>query len=408
MLKSVRFLIISQLLIVGFFSSCSKEIITEEKLQSYYDINRQNSLALFEPVMYSDSGVKGEELFKIVHISDEHVSTWSSGNSVLDPFNLREAVRFANDPETKINAMVATGDHISNREATTREEALGFLDIFAQTLYDQNNIPTFACFGNHDANMMNPNFIPYALSKTDLYNHLTAKTNFKIKTSGTENYYYTDLVNPMGGTIRIIALDVIDQDELLYDAQHNAILSQKQIDWLCQTALKKGMTVRHSIIVLIHHPLPPANQDAMKGIVYNEYMYNWNLIPEIIEAYRSKKALIKKYRNKLLSTDSISVNVSFENSPGEFICYLGGHLHTYLQYEVNSYGSTLPNQLMIIANNMCPSDKSSSSPIERTYVGLQNNTFNLYAIDTKRKKIYITFFGATSFYYPQVLTCQYL
>ncbi|MDR2233242.1 MAG: metallophosphoesterase [Tannerella sp.] len=402
-----RILIISQLFVVGFFSSCSKELITDEQLLEYYNTNRQNSLDIFSTIMYNDSAGKRQELFKLVHFSDAHVSTWSSGNNVLDPYNIKEAVRFANDPETKINALVSTGDHISNNVNTSHEEALKFMNIFSQTLYDQNNIPTFPSTGNHDANMMNPEFKSYALSKIDLYNNLTVRANHKLKSSGTENYYYADVVNPMGGTIRIISLDVTDQDELVFDAQHNAILSQKQIDWLCNTALKTGMTVRHSVIVLIHHPLPPADEEVRKAML-NEHLYNWNMVPEIIEAFRSKTTLNKKYNNHLLDTDNITIDVSFENSPGEFICYLGGHIHTFLQYEVASYGSTLPNQLMIIANNMCPTDKSPTSPIQRSNIGLRNNTFNLYAIDTKRKIIYTTFFGATAFYYPQALTYKYL
>ena len=108
-------------------------------------------------------------------------------------------------------------------------------------------------------------------------------------------------------------------------------------------------------------------------------------------------------------SDSISVNVSFDNAPGEFICYLGGHLHTYLNYEVKSATeSTLPKQIMIIANNMSPSEKNEISSIERNSVGLRNNTFNLYAIDTKEKMIYVTFFGATSFYYPSIIALPYL
>jgi hypothetical protein len=135
------------------------------------------------------------------------------------------------------------------------------------------------------------------------------------------------------------------------------------------------------------------------------------MIPEIVDAFRTKQNLTKKYRNKLLVTDSVSVDVSFQNSPGEFVCYLGGHLHTYLDYEVRSSAdsnSTLPKQIMLIANNMSASEKSETTHIERSHTGLRNNTFNLYAIDTKKKIIYVAFFGATSFSYPHVLTFHYL
>ncbi|MDR0797080.1 MAG: metallophosphoesterase [Tannerella sp.] len=403
---------ISLILIVGLFAGCSKNLpVDEEKKLEDYEINKEDSFRRFMPVMYDPSEGKQAELFKIVHISDAHVSSWSNGNNVQNPSNIKEAVRFANDPVVKINAMVATGDHISNHDKTSRETAINFLNIFTDTFYQNNDIPTFTATGNHDINMINPDFATYAISKIELNNLLTSKINYKINSPGAENYYYADLANPRGGTIRIIALDVTDQDNWVYSAQHNAILSQKQIDWLCHTALKKDMTELHSVIVLTHHPLPPDDEESFKKIIYSYYLYNWNMIPDIIEAFRTKQDLIKKYRNKLLVSDSVSVNVSFNNSPGEFICYLGGHLHTYLHYEVKSsstISSILPKQLMFIANNMSASEKSETTHIERSPTGLQNNTFNLYAIDTKRKIIYVTFFGATSFYYPNVLTFNYL
>ena len=396
-------------LIVGFVTGCSKSSISEEERFEYYELNRQNTLRMFRPVMYNNSDSRQEELFKFIHISDAHVSPWSNGNHIHHLYNIIEAVRFANDTVAKINAIVATGDHISNHTTTTQNEAIKYLTHFTNSLYHNNYIPTFTSTGNHDANMINPDYATHTLSKTYLYNLLTSKINHTIYSDGMENYYYADLKNPMDGTIRIIALDVTDQEHFVYNAQHNAILSQKQIDWLCHTALKKDMTEHHSVIILIHHPLPPANDEILNNIVYNEFLYSWRMIPEIIESFRTKNTLTQKYLNRLNVSDSISVNVSFDNTPGEFICYLGGHLHTYLDYEVKSTtDSTLPKQIMIIANNMSPSDYRSTSQIERTEIGLRNNTFNIYAIDTKRKIIYVTFFGATSFYYPNIITLPYL
>ena len=408
-LRFLKLSIIISALIIVFSSSCSKNSVTPEEIIEYYEINKQNSLRLLMPVMFNDQDNIHKELFKIVHISDAHVAKWSRGNNTHNPNNLQEAVRFANEAATRINAIVATGDHIGNRNTTTRSEAVDFLDVFTNTLYKDNRVPTFTSTGNHDVNMMNEQFDLFAISKTELYNLLTSKINYHINLEGIENYYYADLPNPMGGVIRIIALDVTDQDYMLFNAQHNVILSQRQIDWLCHTALKTDMTDDHSVIILIHHPLPPANDEDMTTIKRNDHLYNWNMLPEIIEAFRTKQTLSKKYRNKMDVSDSIAVNVSFSNSPGEFICYLGGHLHTYLNYEVrSSTNSTLPQQIMIIANNMSPSDKSPTTYIERSDTGLRNNDFNLYAIDTKNKMIYVTFFGATGFYYPQVLTLHYL
>ena len=402
-------IIVVPALIICFLSGCHKDSYTEEQRVEDYEINRRNSLRLFSPVMYDESDSLRIELFKLVHISDAHISPWSCSNQFHNPRNVAEAVRFANEQVFRINAMIATGDHIGNDNKTTRSEAINYLNVFTNTLYKNNRIPTFISTGNHDVNMLNPNFDSYAISKTEINRILTSHINYPIHTDGIENFYYADLVNPMGGIIRIIALDVTDQDNMEYDAQHNAILSQKQIDWLCHTALKKDMTDLHSVIMLIHHPLPP-DEEELRKTIGSAHLYKWDMVPEITEAFRTKQTIVRKYKNKLLVTDSIEVNVSFNDAPGEFICYLGGHLHNYLNYEVRSTDtpSNLPKQIMIIANNMSPSDKSPTSHIERTETGLRNNTFNIYAIDTKNKIIHVAFFGATGFYYPQIIELHYL
>ena len=394
--------VIGLLLLFGFFAGCEKSDMSGK----YYELNRQKALETITPFMYSNAESESKERFKIVHISDVHLSPWSSGTNIRNPFNLEEAIRFANDPETRIDVIVDTGDHISSTMNTTYRDAMTYLVAYAKTLFRDNNIPTFPSTGNHDSNMLNPNHPDYALSTMDLHTHLTSKINHPVFSDGKENYYYADLPNPMGGVIRVIALDVTDQTNRIYSSQHNAILSQKQIDWLCHTALKQNMTEGHSVLILVHHPMPPANEEALKGTVYNEYLHNWNMVPEIIEAFRTKESIQKAYRNKLNDTDSIAVDVSYDQSPGEFICYLGGHLHTFLHYEIKSVSQ--PKQLMILSNNMSPSERSANTPIQRSSTGQQNNTFNLYAIDTEKKVIYIAFFGATGFYYPQVLELAYL
>jgi len=375
----------------------------------YYEINKRNCLIKFSPITATTLRQEENDLFKLMHISDAHLAPWSSNNPYQNPFNLIEAIRFANDPEANINALVATGDHIGNNLNTTRELALTYMDAFTKTLYDHNTIPTFVSTGNHDANMLNRERPDFAVSKSDVYRHTTTKANYPIHGPEERNYYYTDMPDPMGGTIRIIALDVIDQEGTVHDTQHYATFSQQQIDWFCHTALKENMTPMHRVIVLIHHPLSSTNPEV-RLFSYDEYMYGWKMIPEIMEAFRSKNDWSQQYCNRFNESDNLTVDVSFKDTPGEFICYLGGHIHTYMHYEVDGFRNlnpTLPKQLMIIANNMSPSEKNQKSLIERNPVGLRNNTFNLYAIDTSTKSIYITFFGATAFYYPDVIKLSY-
>ncbi|MDR1454992.1 MAG: metallophosphoesterase [Tannerella sp.] len=404
--KSIYMLIVfSCSLATSFLSGCDRD---EETVPDAYEANRKFCLEGFAA---SSAGLLGlrvtqpDKIFTLVHISDAHLSPWSSNNKSGNPSNLTEAVRFANDPEVKVHALVATGDHISNTFSTTRKEALSYMEAFARALYDRNTVPTFASTGNHDANLLNRKHLEYALGRADLFSLVTYRTNYPVRSPVGQNYYYADLADPMGGKIRIVSLDVIDQEGTAYDVQHFATFSQRQIDWFCHTALKEGMTDEHRVIVLVHFPLSTTSPE-LRAFTSDEYLYSWTMIPEIVEAFRSRNDWKQTYRNRRNAADSLVVDVSFRDAPGDFICYLGGHIHTYLHYEVDGFRNlnpALPRQIMIIANNMSPSEKSKQSPIKRETDGLRNNAFNVYAIDTQRRTVYINFFGATAYYYMDLL-----
>ena len=68
-------------------------------------INQQKNAWLKIESQYN---VKG--CFKLVHISDPHLSDFSESNHYSYPINLIQSVKFANQADLNINAMVATGD----------------------------------------------------------------------------------------------------------------------------------------------------------------------------------------------------------------------------------------------------------------------------------------------------------
>lgn len=68
------------------------------------------------------------------------------------------------------------------------------------------------------------------MSKKEIYDILKQTPNYIIFRPEGENYYYTDIVGPEQNYVRLISLDMTDQDSFIYDVQHDAIFSQKQID----------------------------------------------------------------------------------------------------------------------------------------------------------------------------------
>ena len=158
--------------IIGFISvllsSCkeSNEELSQtlrSKNDIYYNQNNQDATRRVESIMYNNTNKNNiYERFKIVHISDTHLSDFSLNNHFLNPINLIQSIRFANQPKLKINAITITGDFISNDK---KDNALSYLQSFYTHLKNGNNIPSIICTGNHDCNLSNNNFENYISSK---------------------------------------------------------------------------------------------------------------------------------------------------------------------------------------------------------------------------------------------------
>ena len=380
-----------------------------------FEINTQDASAMLQQITYNEIQNPNEpstlrntyERFKIVHISDPHISDWTADNHCSNPINVLEAVQFTNLVDLRINAFVATGDFIANMEKTTAFDATFYLRSFITALYTDNNVPTFVCTGNHDANMLTDKQ-EYYLSKQMLNGILFNKSNYTLHQPYGENYYYADLSNPCGGTIRIIALDNTDQDGFEYNSLTTSCITQQQVNWLIQTALVEGMTDTHHVIILNHHPLQPYSKDQSTYMCAGTHLYGATLIPDIVNAFIQKKSLEADYRTTKAPSASIHLKADFSNTKGDFICYMGGHAHTPAHFEVTCQEPSAPKQLMLLANTLSPDMQNNSfSYIKREKDDLSSNSFSIYAIDTQEKNIYITSFGAKNNHATAIETISY-
>lgn len=349
-------------------------------------------------IMYNESNGSRSERFKIVHISDVHLSSWSPSNHYVLPINLRQSVQFANQPELRINVMAVTGDFISYRK---KSEAKAYMKSFASSLQQDNFIPYVICTGNHDSNIgaqedRSP-IMSTLFYKPEITNLLFTNNQNSYKRIPNENYYYKDFSNPQGGTIRMIALDMIDQPSDVYNTLNYAHYSQEQINWLSNVALREGMTSSHSVIILNHYPFQHHDSGASTYLCDGDYVHPWYMIPEIVEAFRGHTTLTKTYPNQFGGED-IHVDADFTNNTATFICYLGGHIHANAYFEIKGLSNeqmNLPKQKMIICTNQAPSEAGTVyNRVKREEDSLSSNSFCIHAIDTQEHKIYITFFGA--------------
>lgn len=388
--------IISILVCLFFYVSCNSEIPEE-----YFIQNTQEALSNLNQIMYNTTTANinslkagtANERFKIVHISDIHLPRESANEENVCLKNLKEAIQFANITDSKINAIVATGDYVSNNEKTNRQTIMTNLNLFKSIFFaSSNTIPSFLCTGNHEANMVTSDSTFY-LSKEDIHQCLFSNPNYAYQQTEQENYYYADVKEPNGNIIRFIVLDNTDQPTFKYNTQHISCITQKQIDWFIQTALQKDMTEKHSIIVLTHHPLQEYSKNQETYMCGGTHLYKATLIPTIIDAFQQRKSISQSYKSTVSPTSTIHINGNFTQAKGEFICYLGGHAHTYGNFNVGIEGGA--KQIMLLANTLSPSLQNNNyGNIDRDVNHNKYNSFSIYCIDTEEKKIYITFFGA--------------
>lgn len=98
------------------FIACGDQSDSSAHLRSLntainYSINNKEAAMRLFSVMYNRADTaRPVERFKVVHISDAHLSSYSSSNNHNNPNNLLEAIRFSNQQELAINTIVATGD----------------------------------------------------------------------------------------------------------------------------------------------------------------------------------------------------------------------------------------------------------------------------------------------------------
>lgn len=399
----MKFNIPNNTTIIGIFA-CILQLFAcggNEEVETAFSQNVEETLACMEELM-STSNTSDffksdlqKERFKIVHISDAHISRSSADNQPKSPANLKQAVEFANLDKARINAMVATGDFINAKATDDKSTAITYYEGFVNNYYTiKNAIPSFVCTGNHDANMLSESSDGY-LSKSDIHSLLFNKQNYAISQPTGENYYYADIKDSQGNTFRIIGLDNTDQEAFDYNTQNAVCFTQKQIDWLVNTALKENMTDKHHVIILNHHPLQEYSKDGSTYMSSGYHLYGPTMIPAIVNAFIQRKTLVKTYKSNKTPKAEIAVNADFTTAKGEFICYMGGHTHTPASFEVDCGEENAPKQIMLLANTMTPNLQNNKfGTIERVAESRTSNSFSIYSIDTDEKKIYITYFGA--------------
>lgn len=376
---------IMTIFILLFFLSCFDESPLDER--ALYVQNKKDFLTSFHTVS------KPKKRINIIHISDNHIAY---GDSRM---NLSHAIRMSTEDSLSLKALICTGDLSEGYDSRIKKSTVLNQFNINRLAFSKATIPTLIQLGNHDANDAD-GVLEVITTKKEQWDNVFIDISEKwtnIQWGDKENfrhYHYYDIQHP-SGNIRVIVLDQLDHDmpldkdsKPIYKCQEEAVYSQRQIDWLCNVALK---TPPNTGIVLCNH-YPFMKTGTYKGESFlngASFVQNWQMIPQIIDAWQKNQKINIKHTD-IKKTQNIIVNADFTNySKGcEFITHLAGHIHHKHFGWIDGY-----NQLYIMETTL-GRGQGSFSMIKREPASSSSAAFSILSIDQEEKRIYRTSFGA--------------
>ncbi len=310
----------------------------------------------------------------ICHFSDIHAD-WERFENVVDLIEYHQPT-----------FSVHTGDMVcwdSNSET----------DVFFEKI-NALNTPVFNCLGNHETFCGEE-----VLSNGYLHDRYIAPLKNIQGADDKAGYYFVDFPKD---ALRLIVLNVYENDDVKNYRERSYEIRQKQVDWLI-ARLKECEEQGIAVIIAAHETgerILPALNDI--GFCQRFEPHPWgppnppehHIVEDIVDAFQFGKRLKRKY---IWSKSGQQVQVDCEFSKkSEFICHMSGHVHgDYIEY-LPSY----PNQLALVM----PS--SSCFPVGYHNIGeevsdlpripgtVSEDLVNFYVIDREKKEISVVRVGA--------------
>lgn len=334
--------------------------------------------------------------FNFAFCSDIHYNSQSSDA------NLKELIDFTKHPLIKddISAIFCGGDVCNGQYGRDKNLALSEIASF-KTRALESNIPFLNIIGNHDDNISwtgrtNPtNTFSNALTKAEQHTLLIKPFSDKysniVPVTG-KGYFHADFG---AHKIRVIGTDAYDWP--LVNTGNGSIkykstiagqyFSQAQLDWLQATLA--STPAGYAVIVLTHCPV------RSKLTWSSGFIQGVDLLPRIINAWKTGTSYNHSYSNSTFPELNTARTFSFSGSGKEFICYLGGHVHSLISYQTEAF----PNQKGFVVPCMWPSG-AGSGDAEETPTMVRGdhdevrNSFAMMSVDRFNKNLIVTMFGA--------------
>lgn len=266
---------------------------------------------------YLREGILSESSSKLLfcHFSDLH-GDWKRLDNLLEM--IREYC-----PEFAIH----TGDLVcwdSQDASDPFFEAVGKVDI-----------PVYNCIGNHETFRGED-----VLSNEYLHHRYIAPTpNIH---SIEKGYYYADIP---GRNLRLIVLNVYENDQVEHHNDRHFEVKQEQCDWL--VAVLKDCEAKGLDVMIASHEIDDPVQPGSNhnGFCQRFEPHPWgppyhvecHVVSDIVDAFQNGRSIKKDYQWQE-SGNRIHIDCTFSKR-STFICYLNGHRHgDYIGYLPNYPG----------------------------------------------------------------------
>lgn len=334
--------------------------------------------------------------FNFLFFSDIHY------NSTNADLNLVELLNFARHPliASDISTILCGGDVCNGQYGRTKATAVSEINSFKDRLL-QSPVPAISILGNHDDNVSrtgrtNPtNTFVNAITKTEQYNLMLKPFSDKwnvFKTVANKGYFHADFDDHK---IRVIGTDAYD-----WPVENNGsggvkyksdlagqYFSQAQLDWLFTTL--RDTPAGYAIILLTHCPV-------RTGLTWSQgFVQGVNVLPNIINAW--KKGLTYNHSWSSSAYPELNTNkvFAFTGSGKEFICYLGGHVHSLISYVTEAFADQHGFVVPCTWTSGAGSGDAEETPTMVRGEGEEvRNSFACMSVDRFRKNLIVTMYGA--------------
>ena len=287
---------------------------------------------------------------------------------------------------------LCVGDVVNRGSGSDTHMETDFVDV--ETLFKPIRDRLLQTQGNHDGSWgyqdyngdgtidyYGYNFTPEKLHSL-IYRKVGLVGDCHFDTSGT-GYWIDDVSNKVRYIILNTHNNPYEEDETglaVYNNMSKFKLQQSQFD-LVIDAVSTVPDNDWGVLTASHIPLNHLSNSADSNSTYA----NLVLMAKVLNAYRTKTTFNGSYAGQY-GYDAITVNVDFTSAKGEYIAHFAGHTH------IDS--ATVFNGISIFTTRCDGKNEPSDSGLTKTKGTVTEQSFDVFTVNRKEKKIYVTKIGA--------------